>query len=60
MGGCSALIALEYSFVGEAPALVQEGLQRLTRRIVPASVDNTKAGKIEPNGKPLNQSIALL
>jgi hypothetical protein len=49
MGSCSVPVTLEHSFVGEAPALVQEGLPRLTGGIVPASVDNSKAGQIEPD-----------
>jgi hypothetical protein len=50
-GGRSVSVTLEHSFAGEAPSVVQEGFQRLTRGIVPAGMDDAKAGKIEPDGK---------
>ena len=42
-------VTLQHAFFGEAPSIVQEGLQCLTRWVVPASMDHAKAGKIKPD-----------
>ena len=48
MGSRSRPVTFQHAFFSEAPGGIQEGLQCLTRGIVPASVDNAKAGEIEP------------